>query len=167
MNKYKCIFKRLLFTTIIFVSFSLSAIMAQESINSAGHKATGSGGSVSYSVGQVMYLNNIGTNGSVSEGVQQPYEIMELTDIEEFKNITLHAYAYPNPTTDVLTLDIADYNISQLYYKVFDNNGRLLQNQKIVDNITQINMQYLPSATYYVNIYSKENQLKTFKIIKQ
>jgi hypothetical protein len=40
----------------------------------AGGEATGSGGSVSYSVGQVVYTTNTGINGSVAQGVQQPYE---------------------------------------------------------------------------------------------
>ena len=55
---------------LLFVSHS---IFSQESINASGSEATGSGGTVSYSVGQVFYSSQTGTNGNtLSEGVQQP-----------------------------------------------------------------------------------------------
>ncbi|MBV1889111.1 MAG: HYR domain-containing protein, partial [Proteobacteria bacterium] len=46
-------------------------ISAQESINVSGGDATGTGGSSSYSVGQVFYTTNVGATGSVAQGVQQ------------------------------------------------------------------------------------------------
>ena len=49
---------------------------AQESVNSTGGNATGSGGTVSYTIGQVGYTTNTGSNGSVAQGVQQAYEIL-------------------------------------------------------------------------------------------
>jgi hypothetical protein len=57
------------------LTFSLSTIHAQEAIPAGGGNASGSGGSASYSVGQVVYTTNTGTNGSAAQGVQQPYEI--------------------------------------------------------------------------------------------
>lgn len=44
---------------------------AQSSINTAGGEATGSGGTVSYSVGQAFYTVPSGTGGTLTEGVQQ------------------------------------------------------------------------------------------------
>ena len=44
---------------------------AQDAIPATGGDATGSGGSASYTVGQIGYTTNTGTNGSVAEGVQQ------------------------------------------------------------------------------------------------
>jgi len=42
---------------LLSFSFSLSTVSAQESINATGGNASGSGGSISYSVGQVAYPN--------------------------------------------------------------------------------------------------------------
>lgn len=62
--------KTTLIACFLFVSHS---IFSQESINASGSEATGSGGTVSYSVGQVFYSSQTGTNGNtLSEGVQQP-----------------------------------------------------------------------------------------------
>ena len=54
----------------LLVSFS---VYSQQSTLSSGSEATGSGGVVSYSVGQVFYQNLTGSNGNfISEGLQQP-----------------------------------------------------------------------------------------------
>jgi len=88
--------------TLFIFTFSLSTVSAQENVNATGGNASGSGCSVSYSVGQVMYQIQTGTNGSVAQGLQQPYEISVLTAIEETKGINLSVTAYPNPAIDSL-----------------------------------------------------------------
>ncbi|MEJ5266144.1 MAG: hypothetical protein WHT29_12590, partial [Bacteroidales bacterium] len=98
--------KKLKLSAIILLGLGLTGLQAQESVNATGGNAFGSGGSVSYSVGQVVYTTNSGTNGSVAQGVQQPYEISVVTGLEEAKGINLSVSAYPNPTTDYLTLRI-------------------------------------------------------------
>ena len=49
-------------------------IHAQESVNASGGDALGSGGSSSYSIGQVFYSNYTGASGSEAQGVQQADE---------------------------------------------------------------------------------------------
>ena len=73
--------------TLLAFTFSLSVATAQEGINVTGANASGSGGSASYTVGQMVYQTNTGTNGSVAEGVQQPYEISIVTAIEKAHGI--------------------------------------------------------------------------------
>ena len=77
-------------------------VNGQESINTSGQNATGTGGSASYSLGQVVYTTYSGTNGSVAQGVQQPYEISVVLGIE-YTNINLIMTVSPNPTKDLLT----------------------------------------------------------------
>ena len=146
---------------MLLVSFGLRA---QVSVNAAAGNAMGDGGSVSYSLGQMAFSANAGTNGSVTEGVQQPYEISVLSVVEQAENISLSAY--PNPSTDYLYLTTSD-EISNLSYQLFDMNGRLLQSEKIVGNQTNINMQGLVSATYFVKVNQGNKTVKSFKIIKK
>jgi hypothetical protein len=122
---------------------------------------------VSYSVGQVTYQTHIGTNGSVSEGVQQPYEISIITGIDEAEGINLTVTAYPNPAADYLTLHIEEFDISNLSYQLYDMNGKLLQKEKIVANQTNIEMRKLVPATYFVKIIQGNKEAKAFKIIKK
>ena len=58
-------------------------IYAQESTVASGGNGTGEGGSVSYSLGQVSYSSNSGSNGSITEGVQQPYDVSVIFFIEK------------------------------------------------------------------------------------
>ena len=62
-------------TSFAFLLLGLGGLQAQESPTAAGGEATGSGGTASYSIGQVVYTTNTGTNGSVAQGVQQPFVI--------------------------------------------------------------------------------------------
>ena len=138
---------------------------AQEYANASGGDATGSGGTVAYSVGQVVYTTNTGGTGSVAQGVQHAYEIFTVGIKETNLNISLTAF--PNPTTENLTLQISAYNNEQLSYQLFDIQGKLLSNGQILEQQTQINMNSLPPATYFINIVNQENKkVQSFKIIK-
>lgn len=158
--------KSLRVAALLAFIFSLSTLSAQESVNATGGNASGSGGTASYSVGQVAYQTHTGTNGSVAEGVQQPYEISVVTGIEEAKGINLSVTAYPNPTSDYLTLNIDEFDISNVSYQLYDMQGKLLQSEKITDNQTSIFMSDLVPAIYFVKVIQGNKEVKTFKIIK-
>ena len=157
---------RLKLSAVLWLGLGLTGLQAQKSVNATGGNASGSGGSVSYSVGQVVYTTNTGTNGSVAKGVLQAYEISVVTAIEQTKGINFSVSAYPNPTTDYLTLSIEEFEISNLLYQLYDINGKLLQNEKITSNQTSIVMSNLVPATYFVKVIQGNKELKTFKIIK-
>ena len=158
--------KRLKLSALLFLGLGLTGLQAQESVNATGGDALGSGGSVSYSVGQVAYQTHTRTSGSVSEGVQQPFEISVVTGIEEAKGINLSVSAYPNPTTDYLTLSISEFEISNLTYQLYDISGKLLQSEKITGNQTNIVMSNLVPANYFVKVIAGNQLIKEFKIIK-
>lgn len=151
---------------LVAILLSASFAQAQESANASGGDATGSGGTVAYSVGQVVYTTNTGSTGSLAQGVQQAYVILNLGINETAMNMTLTAF--PNPTAENLTLQISDYNNEKLAYQLFDMQGKLVSNGQIVAQQTFINMSSLPTATYFVYVVNQENQkVQSFKIVKQ
>ena len=158
--------KRLKLSAVLLLGLGLTGLQAQESVNATGGDASGSGGSVSYSVGQVAYQTHTRTSGSVAQGVQQPFEISVVTGIEEAKGINLSVSAYPNPTTDYLTLSISGFEISNLTYQLYDISGKLLQSEKITGNQTNIVMSNLVPANYFVKVIAGNQLIKEFKIIK-
>jgi hypothetical protein len=138
---------------------------AQESANASGSDATGSGGTVAYSIGQAIYTTNSGSNGSVAQGVQHAYEIFTVGIKETELNISLTAF--PNPTTENLTMQISDYNNEKLSYQFFDMQGKQLSSGQVKAQQTEINTASLPTATYFINIVNQENKIiQSFKIIK-
>ncbi|MDD3480409.1 MAG: T9SS type A sorting domain-containing protein [Paludibacteraceae bacterium] len=157
--------KRLKLSALLFLGLGLTGLQAQTSVNATGGNASGSGGSASYSVGQVVYTSNTGSSGTVDQGVQHAYEIFTVGIKETALNISLTAF--PNPTADHLTLQIRDYNNEKLSYQLFDMQGKQVSNGQIVAQQTQINMNSLPTATYFINVVNQENKkVQSFKIIK-
>ena len=154
-------------SAILLFGLGLTGLQAQESVNTTGGNASGSGGSVSYSVGQVAYQTHTGTSGSVAEGLQQPYEISVVTSIEEAKGINLSVSAYPNPTTDYLQLKVESEKLKYLSFQLLDMNGKILQSEKIIGTQTSIAMGNLVTATYFVKVFQNNKIIKTFKIIKK
>jgi hypothetical protein len=141
-------------------------LTAQQSTNASGGNATGTGGTVSYSVGQMNYTTNTGTGGSAFQGVQQPYEIFTVTSVDEAKDLNINLSAFPNPTFDNLTLKVESANTKNLNYLLFDMNGKLLVTQKLEGTETKIAMNNYAAATYFIKITENNNTLKTFKIVK-
>jgi hypothetical protein len=106
--------KKTIQSALLLLMFAYIAdIKAQETIPATGGKGTGIGGTTSYSVGQIVYTTNISvSNGSVTQGVQHPYEISVVTATEQAKGINLSCSAYLNPTTDLLTLKVENFKLS-------------------------------------------------------
>lgn len=150
---------------LFLLGIAFPKLQAQESITASGGNATGSGGSASYSVGQVAYAYATGSNGSVSQGVQQPFEIFTL-GVDDFPAITLMMMVYPNPVTSLANLKIENLATENLEYQLYDLQGKLLSNRKITQDETQINMESLASAIYLLKIFDSNKLIKTFKIIK-
>lgn len=72
--------KQFKISLIFLLGLGLTNSQAQESLNTTGNNDSNNNGSVSYSVGQITYQTNTGTNGSIIEGVQQPYKISVVAD---------------------------------------------------------------------------------------
>lgn len=158
---------KLLLTTALLVLFGITGIQAQQSLNAAGGNASGNQGTVSYSVGQLFYQSIHGSNGSVAQGVQHPYEIWVVTGIEQAEGISLMATAYPNPTSDQLILNIGQFDTHDLFFQIFDIYGKLLKKDRITTEQTFIDMASLAPDIYFVRISQANREVKTFKIIKK
>ncbi len=158
--------KKLKLSAVFLLCIWLTGLQAQSAIPATGGNASGGSGSVSYSVGQMVYTTNTGTNCSVAQGVQQPFEISVVTGLEEAKGINLSFSAYPNPTTDFLNLKVENYDNTNLSYQLFDISGKLLDTKKLESNKTSIVMNNLVKATYFLKVIENNKEIKTFKIIK-
>lgn len=150
---------------LIGVYLCCTQINAQEAIASSGGDASGSNGSTSYSVGQIVYPTIYGATGSVMQGVQQPFEIQTVLGIDNF-NISLELSVYPNPTTDVLYLQVKKPDFEAIQYLLFDSNGRLLESNRITTTTTAIQMERYPKSVFLLKVLDNNKEVKTFKIIK-
>ena len=150
--------------SVLLLGLGLTA-KAQQATTATGGNVSGSGGTVAYSVGQIVYTTNIGTTGSVAQGMQQPYEISIVLGIED-NSIKLELNAYPNPTSNFLTLNLGKAELSTLNFQLYDISGKLIESRKIISSSETITMENLPTATYFLKVTNNNNEVKTFKIIK-
>lgn len=151
--------------SILLLLSSLADAQVHESVNASGAELSGNNGTISYSIGQVVYHSNVISGTSFAEGVQQPYEISAISGID-IPEIVLQMSTYPNPTTDHLNLSIGNYNQEDLSLQLFDVAGKLLLQETISEPNTVIDMNRFVMATYYLTITDKQKPIKTFKIIK-
>ena len=156
MKKYSY----LLILTFLGLSINLKA---QNNTVSAGGDAEGSNGSVSFTVGQVVYTSAEGSNGSINQGVQQPYDLDIITGIEQNEiELTL----YPNPTLGQFNLSIADARTSEYSIQLFDAAGRLLLNKKQLLELNSISLESYATGTYVLSVFKKDELIKSFRIVR-
>ncbi len=153
-----------LFLLAFLLSFSVQAQTSHQVLSATGGDASGSGGTVAYSVGQIVYTTSTGTSGSVAQGVEQAYEISSVGIKETALNISLSIF--PNPTSDYLTLKVEDYNNEALSYHLIDEQGKLVLNEQITNQDTQVAMITLARGAYFINVLQANKKIQTFKIIK-
>lgn len=136
-------------------------INAQENAVSSGGDATGTGGSVSYSIGQIDYTSN--SNGaSYNEGVQQPYEFFVTVGLEELNNLSIELF--PNPVTDELTIKTIEFD--DLGFQLFDNSGKIILFGQLQSEEHQLNVSQLAAGEYHLRINNSTSNIGTYQLIK-
>ena len=138
---------------------------AQQATTTAGGNATGIGGNVAYSLGQIGYTTSINTSGSVAEGVQQPFEIFIVLGIDN-PLYDLSVAVYPNPSNDFLQLKIENSTLENLDFQLLDLSGKLILSRKIINTIENIDLVNLPCNSYFLKVTKNNIEVKTYKIIK-
>jgi hypothetical protein len=146
----------------------MQPVVAQETISTTGGTAKGSGGTATFTIGQPFYQTHQGEGGSIAEGVQQPYEIYLETAVNDL--IFLSMSAFPNPVADRLTLRIdepGDLSAAGYQFQLFDNLGRLLIHDRIINQQTYIDMSSFDPAVYIIRVSDSKRDVATFRVIKR
>ena len=156
--------KKQIFLFISCTLFSLS-MAAQSDIVTTGGDIQGTSGSISYTVGQIA----VQSTATITEGVQQPYEILTI-GVDNYPAITLDAAVYPNPTADRLVLSVENfvetYGRTSLRAVLYNTNGQHIQTVDVAGVQTIIDMSALSAGTYYLRVTDGQTTLKTFKVVK-
>ncbi len=121
-----------------------------------------SAGSESFSIGQTVYIAYSKDAYSIEEGIQKSYQGIEI--IKDSINSELSVY--PNPTTDILSIEMKNSNNGKLLFKLYNLEGRLVKTNIVNQSITTISMKNLASESYMLQIIDSEKIIKTFKILK-
>lgn len=155
-----------LFALLFLLILSSIRLNAQYGPVAVGGNTIGQNGSVSYSIGQVDFITASGIGGTITQGLQQPYEIF-VVGMDDDPHTRLEITAYPNPAVFQVSLRVKNLKTEGLFYKVYDQNGRLLVRHILAGNITIIPLHDFPSSTFILSVSNKNAEIKSFKIVKQ
>jgi hypothetical protein len=147
----------------IATAFLCVSLYSQSNTVSAGGDAEGDNGSISYSIGQVVYTSAQGSNGNVNQGVQQPYDVGVVTGIEE---AGINLSVFPNPTAGMLTLNVAGEDASLLSYQLFDGSGRLIDSNNKLNSTTTISLETYATGVYTLSVSRNNKQVKSFRVVR-
>jgi hypothetical protein len=171
-KSYKMKYKKQCLINIFILAFSISAI-CQNSAVTAGGNVNNENGSISFSIGQLVVTTYNGDNNSLSHGVQQPFEISEITGIYSDNNVRIDISIYPNPTENEIHIKFNDHLAinDNVFLQLFDSKGNLIISQKVYGIKSTLTIEALVSGTYLLRINQISESLspkiiKTFKIIK-
>lgn len=156
----------LITSLILFMTLTSQAqSITRGSLTSAGGLFSAGGNTLTWTLAEtVVGTFDGGTNGSLSNG-QQQVVISEQVSVKSLKEELLNIQIYPNPTTSFVTIELAETMDLQL--QLLNTEGKLLQQQKLSTNSTQIDFSQVPSGIYWLNIHDQKESIKTYQIIKQ
>ncbi|MDZ4749893.1 MAG: T9SS type A sorting domain-containing protein [Saprospiraceae bacterium] len=151
---------------ILLSGTALSDIWAQKAVLSSGGEALDIRGSVSYSIGQVVYTEQNSQSGIVNAGVQQPLTVMMVGSEVAISDVSLRMY--PNPTMDKLVLDLSgDRSVGGvLSYSLHDLFGKPLIQERIQTRSVIVPLDAYTNGMYLLKVSHNNNVIKTFKVIK-
>ena len=133
-------------------------------IASSGSTFLNSSGSISFTIGEGVAQTLSGGGKSLTQGFQQSYITVSL--INETKTIDFAITVFPNPTTNDLTLKLIKETVMGLEYLLFDINGKLLSQKNLENTETVIPLSRFAQGYYILKVQERENEIKSFKIIK-
>jgi hypothetical protein len=150
---------------------SFAQTIAPQSVNSAGVKMTQSNGSLSFTVGELVVLTQIDANGNSLGGGFTNSSTISTTvlSVQEPDAAVLQVSIFPNPTTDLVQLQIKEANIDEMELEFSDLTGKILYSAqyRLMNQNIGINTAGYPSGVYLLTLKKSNGQiLGTYKIVK-
>ncbi len=159
----------LLFLFLGIGAFSHAQSIAPQSVNSSGTKMTQANGSLSFTVGELVVLTQIDSLGNSLGGGFTSSATITTVGIQETDATILDVKVYPNPTTELVNIQINHSALEQILITVTDIQGKEIYTGKYaaISNIIGINTSSYAVGTYILSLKKTDNQLLgTYKIIK-
>ena len=92
----------------------------------------------------VLYVDNLS------------FDTLIATSVSELDRVKTSYRLYPNPASDIVTLNIDNTNNADLILNIYNVIGKLVSSETLRQNQRQINIGYLSNGIYMVVIKSKE-----------
>lgn len=159
----------LLVIVMLMTTMSFTQSIAPQSLNSGGTKMTQANGSLSFTVGELVVLSQTDSDGNTLGVGFTTGATLTTASIQETDAAVLDVKVYPNPTTELLNIQINHSTLDQVVVTITDLQGKQVYNFKYagISNVIGINTASYATGTYVLSLKNLNNQvLGTYKIIK-
>ncbi len=157
---------RLICTAALFTFlFSQSTLHAQEVIATGGNHHKAGDISVSWTLGETVIETFRAGESILTQGFHQSK--LTVVSIDEIDLPGYNITAFPNPASSYVTLKVEAENYEKMSFRLYDFNGRLIEQNRIDGSYTNISFEGLKPAVYYITIIEDVRKLTTVKIIKK
>jgi hypothetical protein len=102
-------------------------------------------------------------NSILTQGFQQTFKTVG--PIDAIISLQSAGKLLPNPANDRVIFKVD--NPEGLQYRLFDLNGRVLQNGKLETTSTSIDLTGLSPSVYFIKIIKGNKEVNTYKLVKQ
>ena len=160
----------LLFSLLLLFAVQVNA---QQSFNSASNQAIINGYQFEYAIGEMALISTEKSNNLiVTQGFFQPASLRATSESEQSnpKNWASLVKVFPNPTQDVITLEVDAVNKTKYAVQLTDATGKLIRDisfeSKLGVNQERIDLSVLSSGNYFIIIRKADNSSVSFKIQK-
>ena len=151
--------------TFAFILLFISQIsFSQNSLVSGGGEGSGSGGSVSFSMGQVGFQPFENSLLKISPGVQQPFELF-LLSFDEAMYSSDKFKAFPNPAYELINLETP--LTGEINFLVFDEQGKSVASGKSNESTFSFHCKNLPSGIYTMSLDNTSGNPTIIKFVKR
>jgi hypothetical protein len=151
--------------TVSFLIFTFN-FQAQQNTVSSGGDFIGSNGSISFSIGQIDYMNIANTSGNINQGVQQPYQILDNSINESEFEFDFDITIGPNPSMDILNV-LADFSkMKDVEGFINDLNGKIVKERQKLALDHTFDLSNLSTGNYILIIENQQKLIKSYNIIK-
>lgn len=163
--------KRTLFSSTITTFFlalmalPVFSLQAQTAIGSAGGSAVSNTHIMSYTVGQIACSNATSANNRLTEGVQQPYTV-ENVSIPDIKTFDFEISVYPNPASHTLNLKRSQ-NDNTLQVELYSVGGQKLHSAIWQGDMLSLDLANLNAGIYCIRIFDQNGKQKVYRITKK
>ncbi len=170
MNRqtFKCF---LCFSMTFVVQYQklFSQSISPQSINSGATSMSQVNGSLSFTVGELVVLTQTDSEGNTLGGGFTSGSTISTAKLQEPKAEILQVLVFPNPTSDLLNIQINHSAIKQLLISIVDMQGKevFAGRYTVLSNTIGINTAQFEIGTYFLNLKDTNNEiLGTYKLIK-
>jgi hypothetical protein len=154
---------------LMITTMSYAQSVNPQSVNSGGTKMTQANGSLRFTVGELVVQSLTDSQGNTLSGGFNAGTSLTTLNIQEVDAALLDVKVYPNPTTELVYIQINHATIDYVVVSITDTQGKEVYSGKYagIANTIGINTDAYATGTYILALKNLNNKvLGTYTIIK-